>query len=295
MRPLAERLGFGPDARVVIVHADDVGMTHSHNVGFFEVTSTGTVTSGSVMVPGPWFPEVSIWARKHADADLGVHLCLNSEYTTCRWRPVCGASVPSLVDRDGYFWASPSETLERADPQDVRTELRAQIDRAIDAGIDVTHLDAHMGTVMMRELFPVYVSLGREYRLPLFFPRPTRELLEEVGRPDMIETLDQVLDDFDATGVLMVDHVELRSLSFDPDRAEEHYRRVFSDLRSGITHLLIHPAAADDVLRTILPDSWRQRDAERRVFASTAMREWLDQSGVQRISYRPLRDLIRAS
>jgi chitin disaccharide deacetylase len=293
MKTLAERLGFSPDARVAIIHADDVGMTHSHNLGFFEVSETGSVTSGSVMVPGPWFPEVVEWARGREGVDLGVHLCLNSEYSGLRWRPLSGSRVPSLMDREGYFLASPAEALERVDPEEVRIELRAQIDRAQDAGIDVTHLDAHMGTVMMQPLFPVYLSLGREYHLPLFFPRPSRALLEEVGRADMIGSLDTVLAEFDSSGVLMVDHVELRSLSFDPDRAEEHYRQVFSELRPGVTHLLLHPATGDEELRAILPDAWRLREAERRVFARPEMRRWLDEAGIRRIGYRPLRDLLR--
>ena len=296
MGTLAERLGFAPDVRAVIVHADDVGMTHSHNRGFFEVAGIGTVTSGSVMVTGPWFPEVAAWARQHGEADLGVHLCLNSEFSGFRWGPVSGArTVPSLVDPDGYLWASPAETLERAEPEEVRVELRAQIARALESGIDATHLDAHMGTVMMQGLFDVYVDLGREFRLPIFLPRPTPELLREIGRADMLEGLEERLEDYDSSGVIMVDHAELRSLSFDADAATEHYRRVFSELRPGVTHLLIHPATGDDELRAVLPESWRQREADRAVFADPETGHWLDEAGVRRIGYRRIRDLLRSS
>ncbi|MGH7820694.1 MAG: ChbG/HpnK family deacetylase, partial [Candidatus Binatia bacterium] len=225
-----------------------------------------------------------------------VHLCLNSEFSGYRWRPVAGAkTVPSLVDGDGYFWPSPAETLEHADPDEVRVELREQIDRALEAGIDATHLDAHMGTAMMRELFPVYLELGRDYGLPLFLPKPTQKLLEEVGRSDMIASLEQVLEGFDASGVLMVDHAELRSLAFEPERAEDHYRAVFSELPAGVTHLLVHPAVGDDELRAITPDSWRQREAERRFFSAPELRQWLDEAGIQRVGYRRLRDVLRAS
>ena len=296
MRSLAERLGFDPEARVVIVHADDVGMTHSHNTGFFEVAARGIVTCGSVMVTGPWFPEVVAWARHEPAADLGVHLCLNSELAGLRWAPVSGAgAVPSLVDRQGYLWASPSETLERADPEEVRTELRTQIERAIASGLDVTHLDAHMGTVMMGNLFEIYLDLGREFRVPVFLPRPTQALLREVGRADMLEGLEERLAGYESSGVMMVDHAELRSLSFDADAAADHYRRVFSELLPGVTHFLIHPAAGDDELRAVMPESWRQRDADRRVFADPATARWLDESGVRRVGYRQLRDLVRVA
>jgi hypothetical protein len=265
-------------------------------VGFFQVVESGTVRCGSVLVAGPWFPEVASYLRHHGDVDLGVHLCLNSEFSSYRWRPLSGArAVPTLVDSEGYFWASPSETLQSADPEEVRTELRSQIEHAVASGVDVTHLDAHMGTAMMQKLFPVYVSLGLEYRIPLFLPRPTPTLLEEVGRSDMIDTLDEVLESFESSGVLMIDHAELRSLCFDPDRAEEHYRKVLAELQPGVTHMLIHPALDDDELRAITPESWRHREAERRIFSGADVRRWLDEAGIVVIGYRPIRDLLRAS
>lgn len=296
MKTLAEQLGLSAQARVAILHADDVGLCHAHNGGFFDVIEAGVVTCGSVIVPCPWFPEAAAWARRHPETDLGVHLCLNSEFSNYRWGPLSGRDrVPSLVDGEGYFWPSPSETLEMADPEEVRAELRAQIDRAVASGLDVTHLDAHMGTAMMRGLFPVYVELGREYRLPLFLLRPTAELLTEVGRAEMIENLPEILGRFDANHLLMVDHAELRSLSFDADHAEDHYRRVIRELEPGVTHFLIHPARDDEELRTITPDSWRQREAERRVFSSAEARRWFEDAGVERIGYRRLRDLMRAA
>ncbi len=296
VRSLSERLGLSSGTRAVILHADDVGMSHAHNVGFAEVIETGIVTSGSVMVPGPWFPEAAAYARAHPALDLGVHLCLNSEFTTYRWGPVVSADrVPSLVDGDGYFWPSTSETLDHVDPRDVQVELRAQIERALRSGIDVTHLDAHMGTVMMEGLLPIYVDLGRQYRLPLFFPRPTAEMLEEIGHPEVIPELEQLLESLDSRHLFTVDHVELRSLSFDPADADTHYRKVISELEPGVTHFLIHPARMSEELEAITPDSCRQRDAERRIFSSAQTHRWLEEQGVERIGYRRVRDALRAS
>lgn len=296
MSSLAEVLGFTSDARVVIPHVDDVGMSHGHNLGFFEVLEAGVATSGSVLVPCPWFPEVVAYARRRpGDLDLGVHLCLNSEFSQYRWSPVVGAGrVRSLIDADGYFWPSTSETLEHADPEEARVELRAQIERAIASGIDVTHLDAHMGTVMMRDLLQVYIDLGREYALPLFFPRPTEALLEEVGHPEIFGRLPEVLEQHGASDLLMVDHAELRSLSFEPERAADHYRRVIHELEPGVTHFVLHPARADDEIRALAPESWRQRDAERRLFAGPDVARWLAEERVERVGYRRLRDLLRA-
>ncbi len=294
MKSLSEQLGLDPRARAVILHADDVGMCHAQNLGFFEVIESGTVSCGSAMVPCPWFAEASAYARRHPQIDLGVHLCLNSEFSSYRWGPVVGRSrVPTLVDGEGFFWPSPMETLERADPEEVKVELRAQIERAFAAGIDVTHLDAHMGTAMMHELLSIYLELGREFRLPVFFPRPTPKVLADVGRSEMIRELPHILEQFEHGHLLMVDRVDLRSLSFDPDRAETHYRQVISELQPGVTQLFIHPARGGEELEAITPNSWRQRDAERRIFSSPETRRWFEDANVELIGYRRVRDLLR--
>lgn len=294
MPTLAERLGFTAQDKVVLLHVDDVGLCHAQNRGFFDVIEYGLVTTGSVMVPCPWFPEAATYARRRPDLDLGVHLCLNSEFAALRWRPLLGPDrVPSLVDGDGYFWPSPPETLAHANPDEVRRELRAQIERALASGIDVTHLDSHMGTAMMLELLPIYLELGREFSLPVFLPRPTAALLEELGHPEFVPELDEILVMLERSGVLMVDYAELGSLTFQDRDAEQHYRHAIANLRNGVTHFILHAAQGDDELEALTPDSWQQRDAERRIFSSEAAHRWLEEAGVQRIGYRRLRSLLR--
>ena len=150
-----------------------------------------------------------------------------------------------------------------------------------------------METAMMRGLLGVYFSLGQEYRLPIFFPRLTPALLRDVGLADMTGALDQFLEDFNATGMLMVDHCELSSLGSDPDETSAHYRSVAASLKPGVTHLLIHPAVGDDELQAITPDSWRQRGAEDRLFGGSEVPRWVESEGVHRIGYREIRSLMR--
>ena len=159
MRSLVERLGFEVGDRVAIVHADDIGMCHAANVGAFEALAGGPVTCGSIMVPCPWFSEAAERARAHPELDLGVHLTLTAEWARYRWGPVSSASaVPSLLDEQGVFPRTVADVLLRAKSDEVETELRAQIERALESGIDVTHLDAHMGVA-----FGYY----REHQQPL--------------------------------------------------------------------------------------------------------------------------------
>src|SRR3954453_19051354 len=143
-----ERLGYPADARLILIHADDLGMSHSVNRATFEALERKWITSSSILVPCPWFPEVATWARAHPDADLGIHLAVNSEWTTFRWGPVSPVdAVRSLLDKDGDLPLEETEVVAHAQPDQVERELRAQIDRARTAGIRLSHLDSHMATL----------------------------------------------------------------------------------------------------------------------------------------------------
>src|SRR5262245_65113943 len=126
----AQQLGYGPNDKVLMVHADDIGMSHSVNVASIEAFKKGMVTSGSVMVPCPWFPEIAAYAREHPGLDLGLHLTLTSEWKYLRWRPVASTEkVKGLLDEEGFMWRSERQTATKATPQEVETELR-EIGRA---------------------------------------------------------------------------------------------------------------------------------------------------------------------
>src|SRR6267378_983818 len=142
-KSLAEKLGFPRDAKLLIVHADDVGVTHSVNAATIQALESGLVNSASLMVPCPWFPEIADYAKSHPAADFGLHLTLTSERVYYRWGPVASKDkVPSLVDQNGYFhhdW-SPETHI---DPKEVEIEIRAQVARAFAMGVKPTHLDSH--------------------------------------------------------------------------------------------------------------------------------------------------------
>ena len=164
--------------RRLVLHEDDVGMCHGANTAFLELSHLGVCSSGAVMVPCPWFLEAAEAAAADPSLDLGVHLTLNAEKKHYKWRPLTGPSrAAGLTDDSGYFFPNVSLTRQRAAPEAVEAELRAQIDTAYAAGIDVTHLDAHMGAAMAPEFCDIYIRLGLEYRLPILLTRrspPTR-------------------------------------------------------------------------------------------------------------------------
>src|SRR5882762_4855067 len=168
-KTVQERVAYPASARLLVIHADDLGMSHSANRATFEALEKGWITSASILVPCPWCPEVARWAKVHPNADLGIHLALTSEWTDLRWGPVSGAGrVPSLVDAQGYFPLDTPDVAKNAKMTEVEYELRSQIDRAKNAGIPLTHLDMHMaGMVSSGELFGVYRRLRDEYKLPI--------------------------------------------------------------------------------------------------------------------------------
>src|SRR5262245_21781256 len=161
-KTLQEKLGYPRDAKLLIVHADDLGMTHSVNAASIQALESGGINSASLMVPCPWFPEIADYAKSHPSADFGLHLTLTSERVYYRWGPAAPRDkVPSLVDVNGYFhhyWSS--ET--RIDPKDVDTEIRAQLARALAMGVKPTHLDSHQNRLFQtnRDLFEVILRVA---------------------------------------------------------------------------------------------------------------------------------------
>lgn len=290
MSDVLERLGFDADTTVAVVHADDIGMSHAANVGAFEAMADGSVTCGSLMVPCPWFAEAAAWAADGRDVDLGVHLTLNAEYDTYRWGPVAGRSaVPSLVDGAGHLFRTTREVVEHATVGDVETELRAQIDTALAAGIDVTHLDSHMGTVLHAKFVDVYLGLAHEYDVPIFLPRSVNGYEHD----DRVTAwAAEIAARAEASGLAVFDAYDADSLDFEPGTGVEHNRRRILGLGPGLNYLICHPAMAGDELAAIT-DTDHQRDAERRFYGGDAARDAFAAAHVRTIGMRRLRDLQR--
>jgi predicted glycoside hydrolase/deacetylase ChbG (UPF0249 family) len=280
-RSFAERLGYAPEAKLLIVHADDVGMTHAVNAATIKALDTGLVNSASIMVPCPWFPEIADYAKSHHDVDFGLHLTLTSERVYYRWGPVASKDkVPSLVDENGYFRHDWSRDL-RIDPKDVELELRAQIDRAYAMGVRPTHLDSHQYRLIDagKEVFEVFVRLGHYYKLPIFV---TRDWFAQ--NPYLESSL--------APGDIVVDHTVTISPSVPPEKWAEFYRTALKSLQPGITEFVIHVAFDNDELKAATRErdtwgaAWRQRDFD--FFTSQQFRALLEQQNIKLVTWGQL-------
>ncbi len=290
MSLLAE-LGYAPDERVVVVHVDDLAMSLAANVGGVRALD-GSATCGSIMVPCPGFSDMTRIARERPDLDLGVHLTLNCEYEGHRWAPV-RSDVPSLVAPDGGMWRTVRETVEHGIVEEVDRELRAQIHRALDAGIDVTHIDAHMGTVFDLKFVDVYFRLAHEFKLPAFIPRLQRREARVLDLGSRLADFERRIDAAEAAGFPIFDHFEADSLSFTPGKGLAHNIARVERLGPGLSYLITHCAEGGPELESITHD-WRQRDEEHRIYSDGSMQRELDRFGIRTSGMRPLRDYLNA-
>lgn len=284
-RTTLERLGYPADARLLIIHADDLGMSHSVNRATFEALEKGWITSASILVPCPWFPEVARWAQANPDADLGIHLALNSEWTGYRWGPVSPASlVPSLLDEHGYLPLIEPTVVANARLPEVELELRAQIERAQRAGIKISHLDTHMGTLARSaELFQLYLRMGEEYAVPVQFESRAGGRRPPGDPPQEEALIDRVIDI--PPGVPAQDWLA-------------HYKSMLQPLPPGVYVLIVHLAYDDEEMRGATwdhPDwgsAWRQRDLG--LVRSAEFQSFIREQGFTLVRWRDLAAAARA-
>ena len=292
---LAQRMTGDPAGRVLAFHIDDVGMCHGANVAFVELSRSGGVTCGSVMVPCPWFREIAAIASEDTALDLGVHLTLTSEWPHYRWGPLTTVSRASgLIDDQGCFPRNCLELRPRLQPEAAEIEFRAPIDRALAAGIDVTHLDTHMGAAVVPELVEIYVRLGHEYRLPILLPREldsyTRVLKMGEISPGTYEALVARLD----AGRLPVFDRFRMSPWVASDQVDVKYKEMIDTLPAGATFFGIHCNAPGDI-EAIVPPRAHFRTDEYRLFGSGAPMRWAAAAGIRTIGMREVRELWRAA
>ena len=278
---LAQRLGYSRDAKLLIVHADDLGMAHSVNAATIKGFDTGLISSGSIMVPCPWLSEIATYARSHPQTDLGLHLTLTSEWTSYRWGPVLPKDrVASLLDKSGYLYLLETEAASHANVKEVEAEIRAQIERARSFGIQPTHLDSHMGTLYQnKELFETLLRVARENKLP------TRIFREQIA---LTSYLPSILGPDD----ILIDHL----ISIEPNVRPEGWAKFYTDaiksVQPGVTEVIVHLAFDDAEMRAATYDhpnwgaAWRQRDLD--FFTSDDFRKVLQANQIKLITWREI-------
>ena len=284
-RTLASRLGYSSDTKLLILHADDLGMAHSVNDASMKAMDAGAISSGSIMVPCPWFPEISSYARAHPDADLGLHLTLTSEWQTFRWGPVLPKNlVPSLFDPQGYLYPTEDVAAAHIDPREAEAEIRAQIERARANGIAPTHLDSHMRTLYQNQaLCEAFLRVGRETRIPVMIANEWFTDMKYL--PSILKPEDPVVNDVISIGT-----------DVKPSKWFEAYKTMIEGIKPGITVLIVHLAHDDNEMRAIAfghedwGSSWRQRDFD--FVTGDQCKQLLKQNKVQLVTWREIQKAV---
>ncbi|WP_245970381.1 polysaccharide deacetylase family protein [Pseudochryseolinea flava] len=286
MKTLQERLGYPKETKLLIIHADDIGVAQTENAATIYAMEKGVVNSGSIMVPCPWFPEIAAYAVSHPELDLGVHLVLTSEWKHYKWGPVLHQEVKSLTTDKGFLTDGSVDLSKVAKVEDVEKELRAQIKRAIQFGVDPTHLDSHMGMIFRdAEYVKIYIKLGHEFKIPVMITQQIVDAYESSGIKKMLTEKDVVIDDIYTAATY--DYAKGMS---------KYYTNLLNNLQPGVSTILIHTAYDNDEMKAVTIDhpdwgsAWRQADFD--FFTSDVCKKLLETNNIQLITWREMRDKL---
>ncbi len=292
MNRFLKKMGFSPNDHVAILHADDVGLCQATLPAFLELFDTGSLTSGSVMVPCPWFPKVASLFAEHPDLDLGIHLTFTSEFSSYRWKPVSAANADSgLIDEHGYFFSTTAEVQQKALPAAVEIETELQLQQAINAGLDITHIDMHMGAMLHQNFLPAYLTAGRKHQIPMFAYRMSTEKMKKWNNPQLASAIQKITHDLEEEGFPVFDNFYQTRLDH-PENKMEEIERFFKSATPGLTHFITHPALDTPELRTITPH-WKGRVADYEALASVDFKALIKKYNVQLLGYKELRSALR--
>jgi len=291
--PLLQKLGFSNSDKVVIIHTDDIGMCHASVQAFRDLWEFGTITSGAVMVPCPWFPATAEMCRANPEMDMGVHTTLNAEWENYRWGPVSTRDqLSGLMDEKGYFHQWNEAVYQNAKPEAVEIEINLQVERALAAGIDVSHIDSHMGSIMNPLFIQTYIKSAASRLLPNMLPRASATGMEMMGiSAKELQIYAPIMQHLESQGIPMLDGLFAMPL----EHADDHIgvaKKILSELPVGISHFILHPSIDSPELRAICPD-WQARTANFNAFMSDELKHFIKNSGIKLIGYRQIRSTMR--
>ncbi|MBS7255730.1 polysaccharide deacetylase family protein [Flavobacterium branchiicola] len=280
---LSQKLGYPENAKLLIIHADDAGLSHSENQATIKALQNGSVNSYSIMVPCPWFYEMAVFAKNNPNYDCGIHLTLTCEWENYKFGPVLPVSeVSSLTDQNGYFYKTRKDFKENAKLSEIKKELTAQIEKALKFGIKPTHLDSHMCSIgVTPEILEIYKELGRIYNLPVFI---NKQFVESIRLSD---------EKYNFEDTLVADHLLIGHFSdFSKGELRTSYAKALENTKPGFNVFLLHPAFDDFEMQGITVDhpnfgsEWRQIDFD--FFTSEECKLILQENNIQLVTWKEI-------
>jgi predicted glycoside hydrolase/deacetylase ChbG (UPF0249 family) len=285
---LAELLGYPHDSKLLIIHADDMGLSNSVNMASIKAFDNKGITSGSIMVPCPWAPEIEAYVKDHPGMDVGIHLTLTSEWDLYKWKGISSSDqIISLLDSNGYFFPSVEALGKSVKAAEAEKELRAQIDHAIASGVKPTHLDTHMGSVMANpELVKVYLGLSDTYHLPVLFPRAYLSWFP----PDMAKTM--------GTKIFLIDNLFMLEPNMISGKWIDPYKKAIESMKPGLNQIIVHLAVDNEEMKAITRghddygSAWREKDLD--LVTSSEFKDLLKANHIILIGWKQVRDAMNS-
>ena len=294
--PLLKKLGYSDSDRLVIIHTDDIGMCQASIQAYKDLWEFGTISSGAVMVPCPWFPATAQMCRENPADGYGRARHARTRNGTV----IAGDPSPRATRRAdfstrmGYFPRDRESVHQNAKPEAVAVEVNAQVERALAAGIDATHVDSHMGTVTHPNFVQSYLQAGMSRMIPNMLPRASAKGFDMMGVDESaLAVYAPILQQLEAQGIPMLDGLFSMPLEHDRDHIGVA-KKLLGEIPTGITHFLFHPSIDTPELRSICPD-WKARVANYHAFMSAELKTFIQESGIKLIGYRAIREAMRKS
>jgi chitin disaccharide deacetylase len=283
---LAELLGYPKETKLLIIHADDMGLSNSVNTACIKAFDSKGITSGSIMTPCPWANEMITYAKDHPGLDVGIHLTLTAEWDRYKWGGLTSSDqISSLLDSNNYFYPSVEKLRKYAKAPEAEKEMRAQIDKVIKAGVQLTHIDTHMGSVLANpELIKIYISLSDTYHLPVLFPRAYLSLFP----PEIAKAL--------GSKIFLLDNLFMLDAKTITPNWIDAYKTAIETLKPGLNQMIVHLAVDNDEMKAICighndyGSEWRQHDLD--LVTSPEFKSLLKQNHVVLIGWKQIRDLM---
>lgn len=292
-KTFAERLGWKAGAVVVILHVDDVGMSHSSNLGATEAVENGVATSWAIMMPCPWVPEIARYLKEHPNVDSGLHLTLTSEWQLYRWGPLAGKSqVPGLVDPEGCLWRGVADVVSHATADEIEREIRAQIERAETLGLPVTHLDSHMGTLFARpDYFDLYLNIGIEKQIPILAVGGHATHTSQEN-PQAVEKLRPLIPKIWNAGLPVLDDLHTGSYGWKPAEKTGKLLALLEGLKPGVTEILFHASRPTEDFPVITGSS-ESRLADLKALTDPRVKKLIQERGIIMTTWKELKERRR--
>ena len=281
---IAQKLGHDKNDKLLIIHADDLGLSSSVNKASLKALIDGSVNSASVMMTCEKISEVSKFSKNNPDLDFGVHLTLTSEWKNYKWDGVLESStIPSLINKDGDLFENIKLVTLNAENEELKKELQAQIDLAKSMGINISHIDSHEGALFFKkDFFKIYLELAKKNKLAVFVPDlVTVQFDENFIQPE---------------NLVIIDDLYMAENGMDPNDFENYYIEILNNLKPGLSQILVHLGYDDLEMKKITEDhpnfgsKWRFYDFN--IVSSKRFKDAITKNNIKLVNWREIQNIL---